>query len=147
MTSARRVAAVRSAQAKLGVVPVPKRAKPRKRERDTLYTYACLPAEVPECFFAQFAPDVPCDGRLEKAHLIRAQVIRREVGATRAVVWDKAVWRAACYVHHTMLDQSRTLVIPRSAIPAETEQWAAEHGLDWWLTREYGERTPQEDEQ
>lgn len=39
-----------------------------------------------------------------------------------------------------MLDQTKSLRIPRSAIPAETEQWAAEHGLEWWLTRVYGMR-------
>jgi len=29
--------------------------------------------------------------------------------------------------------------VPRSAIPADTEQWAAEHGLTWWLDRTYRE--------
>jgi hypothetical protein len=134
---------VRSAAAKASVLPITRperKAKSRPREREALYTYACLPAEIPACWLAQFAPDTPCDGRMQKAHLIRAQVIRREVSRDRAVVWCEAVWRPACYRHHTLLDQSRTLTIPRAAIPAETERWAAEHGLDWWLDREYGER-------
>lgn len=41
--------------------------------------------------------------------------------------------------HHGMLDQSRRLRIPRAALPAAVEEFAAELGLGWWLDREYGE--------
>lgn len=142
-----------SAAAKSGVQPIPK-PKPqpkgrRERERPTLYTYGFLPGEAPTCWLAQFAPDVPCDGRMEKAHLIRAQVIRRELirhheraplrkPERDALLWAPGVWRPACHLHHGMLDQAKTLRIPRSALPAETEAWAAEHGLEWWLDHEFG---------
>jgi hypothetical protein len=84
-----------------------------------------------------------CDGRLRKAHLIRRQVLERE--APDADPWDPRVWVFACggpmgnAGHHGMLDAGhRLLRIPRDAIPPGTEAFAAEHGLTWWLDREYG---------
>lgn len=132
-----------SHQAKANVTPVPPlppRRRREKPERETLYTFGCLPEEIPACFLAQFAPGVSCSGRMQKAHLIREQVIRREVSRAKAVLWHPAVWRPACVRHHSLLDQKRTLKIPRSAIPAETEAWAAANGLTYWLDKTYGER-------
>lgn len=131
-----------SRQAKAAVLPVPKhehQPKGKHRERETLYTFGCLPEEIPACFLAQFT-GTTCAGRMERAHLIREQTIRREVSRSKLILWAPAVWRPACHRHHGELDQTKTLRIPRSAIPAETEQWAADHGLDWWLDRTYGER-------
>jgi hypothetical protein len=138
----RRVALVRSATAKAGVLPVPRlerRTKTRQREREALYTYGCLPVEVPECWLAQFS-DTSCSGRLERAHLIRAQTVRREVSRDRAIVWDERIVRWACHLHHGQFDQTRALRVPRSALPASVEQFAADHGLGWFLDRTYGER-------
>jgi hypothetical protein len=133
-----------SEQAKSGVLPVPKpEPQPkgrRERQRPTLYTYGFLPGETPTCFLAQFAPGSPCDGRMERAHLIREQTIRKHVSRSKLILWAPAVWRPACHRHHGMLDQSKTLRIPRWGIPVETEQWADENGLTWWLDREYGGR-------
>jgi hypothetical protein len=133
----------RSPEAKANVQPIPKpEPQPkgrRERERPTLYTYGFLPGETPTCFLAQFT-DTPCAGRLELAHLIRAQKIRQHVSNKHAVVWSEQVLRWACHSHHGMLDQAKTLRIPREAIPAETEQWASEHGLSWWLDETYGDR-------
>jgi hypothetical protein len=135
---------VTSSQAKSGVHPIPKPERQpkgrRERERPTLYTYGFLPGETPTCWLAQFAPDVPCDGRMDPVHLIRKQVIRREVSRSRAVLWTPAVLKPGCRRHHTMLDQSKTLRIPSSALPGETEAWALENGLEWWLIETYGER-------
>lgn len=39
-----------------------------------------------------------------------------------------------------MLDHARTLRIPREGLPGALEEFAAEHGLGWWLDREYGPR-------
>jgi hypothetical protein len=39
-----------------------------------------------------------------------------------------------------MLDYARTIRIPRDALPLAVEEFAAEHGLTWWLEREYGLR-------
>jgi hypothetical protein len=129
-----------SHQAKAGVGPIPKAERKAKgQDREVLYTFGGLPVEIPACFLAQFT-GTPCGGRMERAHLIREQTIRREVSRSKLVLWAPAVWRPACHVHHGELDQSKKLRLPRSAIPAETEAWAAEHGLAYWLDREYGER-------
>lgn len=135
---------VSSSEAKAGVQPIPKpKRQPkgrRERDRPALYTYGFLPGENPECFLEQFAPATLCDGRMERAHLIREQTIRKHVSRSKLILWAPAVWRPACHRHHGLLDQSKTLRIPRSAIPAETEAWADDNGLTWWLDREYGER-------
>jgi len=129
-----------SDQAKAHVLPVPKPEREGKRERETLYVFGALPEEIPACWLAQFAPGVSCSGRMERAHLIREQVIRREVSRSKLILWAPAVWRPACKRHHLALDQTKTLRIPRSAIPAETELWAATNGLTYWLDKTYGER-------
>lgn len=105
----------------------------------------------PRCFLAQFS-DRPCDGRLRRVHLIPKRVMARELplgpSALAQLLWDDRTWVWGCggpmgnAGHHGMLDGKgcRPLRIPRYAIPAETEQFATEHGLAWWLDREYGER-------
>jgi len=37
-----------------------------------------------------------------------------------------------------MLDHSRTLKVPREALPAGLVEFADELGIGWWLEREYG---------
>lgn len=98
------------------------------------------------CWFATFGfmengdRIPPCDGRLVRCHLIPKQIIRR----ARGKVWDDRAWVWACggpignAGHHGMLDTSKTLRLPRVAIPDETEEFAAELGLEWWLDRTYG---------
>lgn len=119
---------------------------------EAIYEYACIDLDPTPatCWLAQFT-DTPCDGRLEKAHIIRQQTIRREVWNKRPelrkelgglngaglLIWDERAWRPACHKHHTELDQARTLRIPRSAIPVETEAFAEQYGLGWWLDRTY----------
>jgi hypothetical protein len=84
----------------------------------------------------------PCDGRLVKAHLIPKQLLRRE----RLPLWPDEVWVPMCGGisgiggHHGQLDHSRKLRIPREALPAPTEAFAAEHNLSWYLDRTYGMR-------
>lgn len=122
---------------------------------------------VPYCWASMWVPGAgPCDGQLIKAHLLPKQVIRRELaagvkerrfnGSLRSLkevrealedlVWDAAVWVPMCGGptgiggHHGQLDHSRTLRIPRDAIPSDLEAFAAEHGLSWWLDRTYGPR-------
>jgi hypothetical protein len=101
------------------------------------------------CFLAQFS-DKPCEGRLIRAHLIPRQVIRRELGGRKhgygwtTIADDPRCWVWACggalgpSGHHGMLDHSRTLRIPREALPAGIEAFAEEYGLGWWLDRTYG---------
>lgn len=95
------------------------------------------------CWVALHVPNPgPCNGQLVRAHLIKQQTIRREAG--KAHVWDDRVWvpvcggPTGCSGHHGQLDYSRTLRIPRDALPIAVEEFAAEHGLTWWLEREYG---------
>lgn len=102
---------------------------------------------VRRCWLAQFS-NMPCDGELVRVHLIPRQLIKREVrpkSLIPMVVTDPRSWVWGCGGpmgnggHHGMLDQSRTLRIPREAIPERTEELAEEHGWGWWLDREYGE--------
>lgn len=94
------------------------------------------------CFFAGLDGAGPCYGKLRKCHLIPAQFIKREVGKSH--IWDDRVWvwgcggPMGCSGHHGMLDYSRTLRVPRERLPAGVEAFAVEHGVDWWLDREYG---------
>lgn len=95
----------------------------------------------PSCWLASFS-DAPCDGKLRKCHLIAKQTIKREVGKQH--MWDDRSWVWGCGGpmgnggHHGMLDYSRTLRIERDRLPAAVEAFAAEHGIGWWLDREYG---------
>lgn len=87
----------------------------------------------------------PCDGELVKCHLIKRTVLRA-AGAGRSVEWCHDAWVWGCGGpmgnggHHGMFDSSRTLKLPRSAIPAGTESLAEAYDLTWWLDKEYGER-------
>lgn len=96
----------------------------------------------PSCWFARLPGASACDGRLVRCHLIPRQTIRREV--SRSAVLDIRTWVWGCGGpmgvggHHGMLDYSRTLRIPRNRLPAQVEEFAAEHGLTWWLDRTYG---------
>jgi hypothetical protein len=106
----------------------------------------------PTCFAATLEGAGACDGQLVKAHLIPRQLIKRELArglSTRELAelcWDARVWVPMCggpmgnAGHHGALDFARTLRIPRALLPVGVEEFALEHGLEWWLTREYGER-------
>ena len=111
------------------------------------------------CWLAQFA-STPCDGRLVKAHLIPRQLLRRECPngftvededgaytiALDKLIEDRSTWVWACGGpmgdggHHGMLDQSRTLRVPRAMLPRRVEWFAEALGLEWWLDRTYGPR-------
>jgi hypothetical protein len=91
-----------------------------------------------DCWLARFAPEVPCDGPEDFAHLIAKQRIKRQVSRDQRIVWHPATFVRACRRHHGMLDVERTLRVPRSEIPAATEAFAREFGLEWSLDRDYG---------
>ncbi len=96
---------------------------------------------MPDCFLAKFAPETPCEGRLVRCHLIAKQTLRKEAlpGSYRTWVWGCGGIMGNAG-HHGMLDHSRTLRVPREALPADVEEFAADHGLGWYLDREYGLR-------
>jgi hypothetical protein len=105
--------------------------------------------ERPRCFLARFSEE-PCDGLLVRCHLLPRSLLRRELAVDKMelarLMWDERIFVAACgglmgnTGHHGAFDTARTLKVPRWAIPAGLEEFAAEHRLGWWLDREYGER-------
>lgn len=92
---------------------------------------------VTVCFFASLG-FTGCEGRMDRAHLIAQQVIKREVGRSKTVLQDPRVWVPACRGHHFRFDYSRTVRLRRDQLPAGVEEYAAEHGLGWRLDHDYG---------
>ena len=94
------------------------------------------------CWFRHHLTGIgPCEGPLERAHLIRAQVIRCEVGDAFEILWDPRCWVPGCVRHHRALDHSRQVRIGRSQLPAAVEEFAVEYpAVAFWLDREYGPR-------
>lgn len=104
-----------------------------------------------ECYLAQHGemergdPMPSCQGQLIKAHLIPRQVLTREMPGDQAqfAIEDGVTWRPACgglmgvSGHHGLFDSSRRLRLPPEAIPSSLIGFAREHGLLWWLIREY----------
>lgn len=95
-----------------------------------------------------------CWGRLERAHWIKQQVIRREYrtrilaavgGEVRALLRaelaerlaDPRGWAPMCHGHHKNADHGN-LRIMRAQVPATAEAWADELGLTHELDRHYG---------
>jgi hypothetical protein len=70
-----------------------------------------------------------------------------QLRSLESLVDDPRCWVPCCggpmglSGHHGMLDQSRTLRIPRERLPQAVEDFAAELNLSWWLEREYGLRS------
>jgi hypothetical protein len=95
------------------------------------------------CFFAGWS-GTSCDGRLIRAHLIRQQVLKRELNAGPSVLADPRLWVWCCggptgaAGHHGALDTARTLRIPRHRLPEGFLALTEELGLGWWVDREYG---------
>lgn len=94
-----------------------------------------------ECQLARFSHR-PCTGRLIRAHLIPRQLLNREGHAD--LIDDPRTYVLACGGitgiggHHGEFDQTRTLRVPRWALPPDTEALARDVGLSWYLDREYG---------
>lgn len=95
------------------------------------------------CWLAQFS-DASCDGRMDRAHLISQQLMKRELRTSprivelAAILGDPRGWVPACRKHHGAFDVARTIRVPRSSLPVGVEDLALELGLEWWLEREYG---------
>lgn len=90
----------------------------------------------------------PCEGRLIRAHLLRQQVIVKNVrGCTSRspLLWDERLWVWACGGrtgiggHHGMFD-GKAIKVARVKLPPELEEIALELELDWWLDKTYGRR-------
>lgn len=89
------------------------------------------------CWLARFAPSVPCDGPMDKAHLIRKATLKREVSDDPRLVWHPSLWVWACRRHHGDFD-NRVFSVAREEMPEVLEASAVVLGLGWLLDREYG---------
>lgn len=90
------------------------------------------------CWLAAFAAPErrECEGRMDRAHLVKQQRLVKEGHAE--LCEDPRTWKLACRRHHTMWDNYRGLVVPRSAVPAELETLLDGVGLAWLLDRRFG---------
>jgi hypothetical protein len=74
---------------------------------------------------------------VDRHHAIDKQQLRKR----GLDVWDLRLQidagRPCCHGPHT----SRVRTIPREFVPYQAEEFAAEHGLTWWLDKVYGTRT------
>jgi hypothetical protein len=97
------------------------------------------------CWFKDLPDAGPCDGRLVRCHLIRRQVLRHELNASRAVMDDPRGWVWGCggitgaAGHHGAADWAGPgkLEIPHERLPVEFLAWVDELGLGWWIDRTY----------
>ncbi len=103
------------------------------------------------CWLARFdEKERPCAGRTQKAHLLEKQTLKREVRSHAAWIrgepewpdgmngiWDERLWIPACERHHSLFDH-HMIAVPRSALPASTEELAEQLGLGWYLDRRFG---------
>jgi hypothetical protein len=73
--------------------------------------------------------------------LIPQQKLKRNIEylGDKFDLWDERIWVWGCVFHHTALDQSRRLRLPRSAIPEGCEEFADRYGYTYFLDEEYGE--------
>jgi hypothetical protein len=90
---------------------------------------------VSECWLRRLGG---CDGRVERAHLVPKQRLRRD-GLDEADVWDPRVLVPLCRRHHHRLDQG-FVEVDRADLPARFAGWLEEHGYGWapgrgWVRR------------
>jgi hypothetical protein len=88
------------------------------------------------CWLAQFS-DKPCEGRMDAAHLLSKQWLKKATYPLEVSIWDGRFWLPACRYHHAQFDNYR-LKVPRESIPAPLESLCEELGLTWALDRRYG---------
>jgi len=105
------------------------------------------PAHHQDCWLAYHGhmengdPMPPCDGSLVRVHLIPRQFLRRN----HLPQLDPRTYVYACGGmtggpggHHGLFDSSRRLRVRFEDLPIKVREFAAEHGIEWWLEREYG---------
>lgn len=103
-----------------------------------------LRAYLDDCWLAEHGrmehndPMPSCSGSLVRVHLIPRQLLKRE----RLPQLDPRTYVYACGGpmgnggHHGMLD-GRRLRVRFADLPVKVREFADEHGLTWWLRREY----------
>jgi hypothetical protein len=88
------------------------------------------------CWLATFS-DKPCQGPMDRAHLIAKQRLKREVSGDPRLVWHPSLWVWACRRHHGDFD-NRVLRVGRGDLPVGLEGAAEILGLGWMLDADYG---------
>ena len=110
------------------------------------------------CFFREFAPAGlrECDGKVQRHHMIRQQVIKRMLAPGRSHLMLDDELRDAkanlnralndprnlldvCKRHHDLWHVAR-ICVSRGDVPDELEDFATDHGLEWELDRMFGLR-------
>lgn len=88
------------------------------------------------CWLQQFSDKPTCAGRMDRAHLVTRQLLRRE--GHDALIPDERTWMPACRFHHGQFDNYRGVVIPRERLPEAFLSLMDDLGLLWWVDRRYG---------
>lgn len=84
-----------------------------------------------------------CNGRLDRAHLIPKQRMKKAGITDQDVIWDPRVWRWVCRAHHHALDM-KFIHLTEDQYPPEVGEWADEHGF-YFANVEAGWRKGHED--
>lgn len=79
------------------------------------------------CWFRQLGD---CDGRIQRAHLIPKQRLKRAGVRADDDVWDQRVVVPACARHHTLFDM-KFIHLEETDYPETLQQYAGEHGFAW----------------
>lgn len=90
------------------------------------------------CWLRSFTPPAKeraCEGRMDRAHLVTCQLLRRE--GHEVLIPDERTWVPACRLHHTWFD-NYVLSVPPTALPQAFLELMEEIRLDWWVDRRYG---------
>lgn len=101
------------------------------------------------CFFRLHGAAGPCDGSLDRCHLVPKRVLRREWALANprlrpawfkptpltgtnleALLDDPRNWVAGCRAHHHRTDYAGA---PWPLIPEEAREFASDFGLENWL--------------
>jgi hypothetical protein len=108
---------------------------------------------MPECWFKRLPDAGPCEGRLVKCHLIKRQVLVRELGKREGerLVRDDRTWVWGCGGpmgpggHHGQFKPDGPKGIPLSLLPEGYTRLMAELGLWWYVERTFNRRSSFED--
>jgi hypothetical protein len=115
---------------------------------------------MPECWFKGLPDAGPCDGRVVKCHLVKQQVLKRELGGRSGDELKRSVdalcreswsWVWGCGGamgpggHHGQFKPDGPKPIPLSLLPEDFTRRMAELGLWWYVERTFNRRSSFED--
>ena len=113
---------------------------PEQRHREKVFWNACESDHFgePSCYLASVVGG--CSGRLEAAHLVPRQRLRKHVPAEQLdeAIADERNGIVLCHRHHSQMDSKLKQFFTRKVLPPSVEKFAEEYGLGWSLGRDYG---------